>query len=303
MRVLAVVLLAALPSAAEAASGTVNFGFTTFSGPYVRAAEADAQNPAAWGYRGLVNGNSAIPTFDHWAPTSAGSVTDGFSVGSQAISGAPNSVDLRYDYIQDGDSFINIISFAPSAFTNVAVGQDFKLGTLTFQNGGWYGAGNTAAFNTPTDLGFTLSTVSADGAQFNQTITGTIRLSVNSPFPNDLTTLGGQEAEADWISLYSSAATVQFQAFRVFDDCCKPAGFTNVGTVDVYAHFGSLDLVDFRNPSGGFLTDTNGVLPPVVTPPPGVPEPASWALLIAGFGLTGAVQRRRRSVLARPLSE
>jgi opacity protein-like surface antigen len=27
---------------------------------------------------------------------------------------------------------------------------------------------------------------------------------------------------------------------------------------------------------------------------PGVPEPASWAMLIAGFGLTGAAMRRRR---------
>jgi hypothetical protein len=31
---------------------------------------------------------------------------------------------------------------------------------------------------------------------------------------------------------------------------------------------------------------------------PGVPEPASWAMLIAGFGLTGAVMRRRRVVVA-----
>jgi hypothetical protein len=29
-----------------------------------------------------------------------------------------------------------------------------------------------------------------------------------------------------------------------------------------------------------------------------VPEPASWAMLIAGFGLTGAVMRRRRMALA-----
>jgi hypothetical protein len=31
------------------------------------------------------------------------------------------------------------------------------------------------------------------------------------------------------------------------------------------------------------------------TPGPAVPEPASWAMLITGFGLTGAAMRRRRS--------
>ena len=29
-----------------------------------------------------------------------------------------------------------------------------------------------------------------------------------------------------------------------------------------------------------------------------VPEPASWAMLIAGFGLTGAMLRRRRHAVA-----
>ena len=33
-------------------------------------------------------------------------------------------------------------------------------------------------------------------------------------------------------------------------------------------------------------------------PPGGVPEPASWALMIAGFGLAGAALRRRRGALA-----
>jgi hypothetical protein len=35
-----------------------------------------------------------------------------------------------------------------------------------------------------------------------------------------------------------------------------------------------------------------------VTPPPvgGVPEPASWAMMIGGFGLTGAAMRRRRTL-------
>lgn len=33
-------------------------------------------------------------------------------------------------------------------------------------------------------------------------------------------------------------------------------------------------------------------------PPAGVPEPATWALMIAGFGLTGATLRRRQAALA-----
>jgi hypothetical protein len=32
--------------------------------------------------------------------------------------------------------------------------------------------------------------------------------------------------------------------------------------------------------------------------PPGVPEPANWAMMIAGFGLVGAVRRQRRLVPA-----
>ena len=35
-----------------------------------------------------------------------------------------------------------------------------------------------------------------------------------------------------------------------------------------------------------------------IEPTPGVPEPASWALLISGFGLTGTALRRRRAAAA-----
>ncbi len=43
---------------------------------------------------------------------------------------------------------------------------------------------------------------------------------------------------------------------------------------------------------------TNLVVPSPSFPVSAVPEPANWALLIAGFGLTGAVARRRRALLA-----
>jgi hypothetical protein len=46
-------------------------------------------------------------------------------------------------------------------------------------------------------------------------------------------------------------------------------------------------------------TSFAGSFAPVSNPPTGaVPEPASWAMLIAGFGLVGTMQRRRKSAVA-----
>ena len=60
-----------------------------------------------------------------------------------------------------------------------------------------------------------------------------------------------------------------------------------------YTHTGSVSLghvagVSFTSDSGVFLTGAGGA----------VPEPASWALLVAGFGVVGITARRRRSVVA-----
>lgn len=43
----------------------------------------------------------------------------------------------------------------------------------------------------------------------------------------------------------------------------------------------------------GLVNFREAIAPP---PPGGVPEPATWAMLIAGFGLVGAAARRRRPV-------
>jgi hypothetical protein len=49
------------------------------------------------------------------------------------------------------------------------------------------------------------------------------------------------------------------------------------------------------NRNGSFGGDSTGLN---FTLTAGVPEPANWALLIAGFGLTGAAMRRRRTLVA-----
>ena len=50
--------------------------------------------------------------------------------------------------------------------------------------------------------------------------------------------------------------------------------------------------------SGLDIAPVNNPVDPGDVAPGGVPEPASWAMLIIGFGLVGAVSRRRRFVAA-----
>ncbi|MGQ5702679.1 NF038132 family protein [Sandaracinobacteroides sp. A072] len=61
--------------------------------------------------------------------------------------------------------------------------------------------------------------------------------------------------------------------------------------------FGAANAVDTIYDSGlafaGLVIDGDPI-----DPTPGIPEPATWAMLIAGFGMVGFVARRRRSDMA-----
>lgn len=85
-----------------------------------------------------------------------------------------------------------------------------------------------------------------------------------------------------------------------------PYGFTAIpGTNDPWplVYFGIAGIGVFDNirftpgpPPYRFGTEAVGMGIANVSLLPAVPEPTSWALLIAGFGLVGAAQRRRRAV-------
>jgi len=96
---------------------------------------------------------------------------------------------------------------------------------------------------------------------------------------------------------------------------CSAPGTCGVGlTGDFSASAGDVHISLFDRLSGNFTLSGNWIfdLSPTragnnaqikllsvpVLGPPAVPEPASWAMLIAGFGLVGATLRRRRTVLA-----
>jgi hypothetical protein len=71
---------------------------------------------------------------------------------------------------------------------------------------------------------------------------------------------------------------------------------------------GALTFVGFRADAGEYFTSVNVYSPnatgftDVQLGVAGVPEPASWAMLIAGFGLVGATMRRRSGRVARTLA-
>jgi hypothetical protein len=62
--------------------------------------------------------------------------------------------------------------------------------------------------------------------------------------------------------------------------------------------FGGAGFQGGDDESWGIDNFSLAAVPVVIGPTIGVPEPASWALMIAGFGLAGAALRRRRGALA-----
>ncbi|KAB7648020.1 PEPxxWA-CTERM sorting domain-containing protein [Polymorphobacter fuscus] len=86
---------------------------------------------------------------------------------------------------------------------------------------------------------------------------------------------------------------------RCFDTGCGYTGwiradYTIAAAGNYRLAFGVTNWSDTQFASGlaydGVIVDGN--------PVPGVPEPGTWAMLIAGFGLVGAAARRRRTAIA-----
>ncbi len=86
---------------------------------------------------------------------------------------------------------------------------------------------------------------------------------------------------------------------------------TNVGSylftpfVDSATYGGALTFVGFQADAGEYITSVKvsgsgatGFTDIQLGTSGGVPEPATWAMLITGFGLVGAAMRRRKTVLA-----
>lgn len=111
----------------------------------------------------------------------------------------------------------------------------------------------------------------------------------------------------------NNTGTIEFSSGTGFGDNILSTGFFTLSDAGLLASLysslsgGSLafNLFDL-DPADNFYDFTQGVdgslinvgQGPVVTPPGGVPEPATWAMMLLGFGAVGTAIRRRRSELS-----
>jgi hypothetical protein len=93
--------------------------------------------------------------------------------------------------------------------------------------------------------------------------------------------------------LHNNKVRVDFTAPQSFDHCFPFNGVFNVDCAAFFTLYGAGFYIAAEGPGDITLTISDTRIPGAI------PEPASWAMLIAGFGLTGAALRRRRYAASR----
>lgn len=81
-----------------------------------------------------------------------------------------------------------------------------------------------------------------------------------------------------------------------FNTCAEPFLGNQLCEIHTRSTFGSIRVEFALGSTAGSFT-LQGELTDLVAPPTSVPEPAMWAMMIAGFGAVGAMARRQRTAL------
>jgi hypothetical protein len=198
-----------------------------------------------------------------------------------------------------GNQTDNIVQFTPGPPVNVNQHQEFLLGTFHLVDGIWFGGA---------DINFTMTTLSSDPTLNNLTYSDTLRMVFN-PFDLD------PNKSADWfymvnqrtafnnVTCVSASPTAvcatSLRVYELFDSPIIPHvdGVSNAGDVDLYGDIDALELLEFKNATGGlflsnsFDTDPNAAATPL---------PAALPMFMGGAGLIGLLVRRRKKKAAAP---
>ena len=242
------------------------------------ATSAAATTPFEVRYEGAAPGQqnttasfttSGVETFDN-RPTGFSSFTTDFGTGG-AISGSYSNVQInepdQYGAAEGvGKYAVSFSSYSLDLTTTIPHGTNFFGYWLSALD-----AGNNVSFYSGTKLLFTfkpadvLAAVNGNSQYYGNP---------NGPF-------AGQNTGEPYIflSFYSND--------RPFDRI-------------VFDQVGGGGYESDNHTVGRFTGTGTGTLIPLVNSvfPSAVPEPATWGLMIAGFGLVGVASRRRRTVVA-----
>jgi hypothetical protein len=90
------------------------------------------------------------------------------------------------------------------------------------------------------------------------------------------------------MQLHNNKLRIDFKAPVSFNHCFPFTGVLNTDCAVIYDLFGASFGIQAHGPGAITLTIHDSAIAGAI------PEPASWAMLIAGFGLVGAALRRRR---------
>ncbi|MDA8133867.1 MAG: choice-of-anchor K domain-containing protein [Desulfobacteraceae bacterium] len=157
----------------------------------------------------------------------------------------------------------SVLRFEASENSNYAVGEEFLLGTLTFTNGIW----NSFVHGEGSAFSFTITASSESANLYDQVFSGTLMMFTN------INSADSPEERADWFYIQEKPGLGSVRVFEFSDG-------DSTGTVELWGAFGSLDLVELKNPGGGAFLDSS--ITPDISP---VPEPST--IMLFCFGILG----------------